>query len=133
MSDFAYFGSCSELVRSSINDILELFPGELYAPYDNNSAFTHTIETVIFTSDTQYEGTVTTTTAYYYTEKDAIEAGYTGDTDTWHNIGKIGGTKKNMLLIFQASLAEMPLLTLVMKLSVTVRVNINLIQKISLL
>ena len=98
LSDFAYFGSCSELVRSSINDILELFPGELYAPYDNNSAFTHTIETVIFTSDTQYEGTVTTTTAYYYTEKDAIEAGYTGDTDTWRNIGKIGGTKKKYVV-----------------------------------
>lgn len=30
LSDFAYFGSCSELVRGSINGILQSFPGELY-------------------------------------------------------------------------------------------------------
>lgn len=30
LQDFAYYGSCSELVRSSLNDILNRFPGELY-------------------------------------------------------------------------------------------------------
>lgn len=30
--DYAYFGSCSELIRSSINDILSTYPGELYRP-----------------------------------------------------------------------------------------------------
>ena len=30
LKDFAYYGSCSELVRSSINDIVNRFPGELY-------------------------------------------------------------------------------------------------------
>lgn len=29
LSDFAYFGSCSELVRASITDILRRFPGEI--------------------------------------------------------------------------------------------------------
>lgn len=29
LSDFAYFGSCSELIRSSLTDILARFPGEL--------------------------------------------------------------------------------------------------------
>lgn len=29
LRDFAYFGSCSELVRASINDIVSRFPGEL--------------------------------------------------------------------------------------------------------
>lgn len=31
LKDFAYFGSCVELVRTSINNILNTFPGELYA------------------------------------------------------------------------------------------------------
>ena len=30
--DYAYFGSCSELIRGSINDILSTYPGELYRP-----------------------------------------------------------------------------------------------------
>ena len=31
LRDFAYFGSCSELIRASITDIIKRFPGELYA------------------------------------------------------------------------------------------------------
>lgn len=30
LKDFAYYGSCSELIRSSINDIIDKFPGGLY-------------------------------------------------------------------------------------------------------
>lgn len=33
LRDFAYYGSCSELVRASIIGILKAFPGELFAPY----------------------------------------------------------------------------------------------------
>lgn len=33
LKDFAYYGSCAELIRSSINDIIKKFPGELYAPF----------------------------------------------------------------------------------------------------
>ena len=32
LRDFAYFGSCSELIRASIVDIVDRFPGELYIP-----------------------------------------------------------------------------------------------------
>lgn len=32
LRDFAYYGSCSELIRSSITDIINKFPGELYSP-----------------------------------------------------------------------------------------------------
>ena len=32
--DFAYYGSCAELVRGSINGIIRDFPGELYTPND---------------------------------------------------------------------------------------------------
>ena len=32
LQDFAYFGSCSELIRSSLTDIITKFPGELYGP-----------------------------------------------------------------------------------------------------
>ena len=38
--DFAYFGSCTELVRTSITDALNKFPGELFATditYDNDT------------------------------------------------------------------------------------------------
>lgn len=32
LRDFAYYGSCSELIRSSINNILKTYPGELFIP-----------------------------------------------------------------------------------------------------
>lgn len=35
LKDFAYYGSCSELIRSSLVDIVNRFPGELYAPKVN--------------------------------------------------------------------------------------------------
>lgn len=34
LRDYAYFGSCSELMRGSINDILNTYPGELFVPYE---------------------------------------------------------------------------------------------------
>ncbi len=34
LRDYAYYGSCSELMRVSIDDILKRYPGELYAPYE---------------------------------------------------------------------------------------------------
>ena len=37
LRDFAYFGSCIELIRASINDIIKRFPGELYSPTVNGS------------------------------------------------------------------------------------------------
>ena len=33
LKDFSYYGSCVELIRSSINDIIQRFPSELYVPY----------------------------------------------------------------------------------------------------
>lgn len=36
LRDFAYYGSCSELIRASITDIIGRFPGELYAPIIEN-------------------------------------------------------------------------------------------------
>lgn len=38
LRDFAYYGSCSELIRSSITDIINRFPGELYAPIMENGS-----------------------------------------------------------------------------------------------
>ena len=32
LRDFAYFGSCSELIRTSVNNIIDKFPGELFIP-----------------------------------------------------------------------------------------------------
>lgn len=37
LSDFCYYGSCSELMRSSINDIMRRFPGELCTPYEGEN------------------------------------------------------------------------------------------------
>lgn len=36
LKDFAYYGSCSELIRTSILNIIQSFPGELYSPFTNN-------------------------------------------------------------------------------------------------
>lgn len=49
LRDFAYFGSCSELIRASISDILKKFPGELFVPYDNTIVYTYRFD------DTQIE------------------------------------------------------------------------------
>lgn len=41
LRDFAYYGSCTELIRASLNNIIKNFPGELYAvenPYDENNS-----------------------------------------------------------------------------------------------
>lgn len=35
LRDFAYYGSCSELIRASINNILKTYPGELYVPLND--------------------------------------------------------------------------------------------------
>ena len=40
LRDFAYFGSCSELIRASLTDIIDRFPGELFAPKINGSGIT---------------------------------------------------------------------------------------------
>lgn len=34
LRDFAYYGSCSELVNASIKDIIKNYPGELFIPYE---------------------------------------------------------------------------------------------------
>ena len=34
LRDYAYYGSCSELMRVSIDDILKNYPGELFIPYE---------------------------------------------------------------------------------------------------
>jgi len=33
LRDYAYYGSCSELMRASITDILKKYPGEIFVPY----------------------------------------------------------------------------------------------------
>ena len=42
LSDFAYWGSCSELFRTSVGDILNRYPGEYYLPYNNVDLYTRT-------------------------------------------------------------------------------------------
>lgn len=49
LRDFAYFGSCSELIRVSINNILSTFPGELFVPivytwvYGDNTFYSESV------------------------------------------------------------------------------------------
>lgn len=62
LRDFAYFGSCSELIRASISDILKKFPGELFVPYDNTkvSAYTYTEKEIELKEDgTTIENSIT--------------------------------------------------------------------------
>lgn len=51
LRDFAYFGSCSELIRVSISDILKTFPGELYVPLIDGSGIA-----VHYIDETEYNG-----------------------------------------------------------------------------
>ena len=34
LRDYAYYGSCTEMVKSSINNIIKNYPGELFIPYE---------------------------------------------------------------------------------------------------
>lgn len=51
LTDFAYFGSCAELMKASIKDIIKRFPGELYAPTDIVSSFTYNIDVDVSYAD----------------------------------------------------------------------------------
>ena len=44
LRDFSYFGSCSELMRASINGIISKFPGELFTPVFYENEQPNTIE-----------------------------------------------------------------------------------------
>jgi len=44
LRDYAYYGSCSELMRVSIEDILKNYPGELFIPYETIYTGTTTVD-----------------------------------------------------------------------------------------
>jgi len=95
ITDFAYFGSCSELVRGSINGILSKFPGELAIYYNTESAYTHTITKAIYDNpDNPEEPRLYTDEVHYYSTEDAIRDGYDEGDTNWHNLGEIGGIHK---------------------------------------
>lgn len=45
--DFAYFGSCTELIKSSITDIIKKFPGELYVTNKEYSYYNEKTDEII--------------------------------------------------------------------------------------
>ena len=49
LRDFAYYGSCSEMIRASINDIISTYPGELFIPYE--TIYIGSDETVQYTKE----------------------------------------------------------------------------------
>ena len=51
LRDFAYFGSCSELIRASINDIIKKFPGELFVPTVTAFVFDDSGNTKFYSED----------------------------------------------------------------------------------
>ena len=80
LRDFAYYGSCSELIRASINNILKTYPGELYIP----------INKVWESSDgiTFYTEEAASAYGKTYTEKiAALDVKYT-DTREYPNVQK---------------------------------------------
>jgi hypothetical protein len=116
LADFAYYGSCAEMIRASINDILLKFPGELYAPYNNDYVFFHDrVETNYLTEtdedgnlildesgNTIVTGTVEeTTTDVFYGEESAKSAGYErSGYDGWRKGDVIGGTELNYDIVY---------------------------------
>lgn len=67
LRDFAYFGSCSELVRASIDDIIKHFPGELYIPYEFN-----VVSSITYT-DTVYDDSGNTSSTTVTSEFSSVE------------------------------------------------------------
>ena len=45
--DFAYFGSCSELIKASVSDIIQKFPGELYVTNKEFSYYDEKLDDIV--------------------------------------------------------------------------------------
>lgn len=60
LKNFAYYGSCSELIRTSITNIIKKFPGELHAPIIDYDESNEPIGITVFYEDTS-ESTKTPT------------------------------------------------------------------------
>ena len=80
LRDFAYYGSCSELIRSSINNILKTYPGELYIPVipvwiSNDGIMFYSEEAAIaYAGENNYSENYTSLEAKYTdTSKEAYE------------------------------------------------------------
>ena len=84
LRDFAYFGSCSELIRASISDILKKYPGELFVPYDNTIVYTYTFnDTQMVLND---DGTTSETTIPDLTAETTDYSEVIANKDNWHDI-----------------------------------------------
>lgn len=56
LKDFAYYGSCNELIRVSILNIVNSFPGELYSPFTSEEGVTSGF--IVFYKDPTSEDTI---------------------------------------------------------------------------
>lgn len=63
--DFAYFGSCTELIKSSITDIIKKFPGELYVTDEEYSYYNDKTDEIITIVGDESNGHESTTQLYY--------------------------------------------------------------------
>lgn len=63
--DFAYFGSCTQLIKSSITDIINNFPGELYVTNKTFSYYSDTEEDYITIVGDETNGHDTVEPLYY--------------------------------------------------------------------
>lgn len=86
LRDFAYYGSCSELMRTSIDDILKHYPGELFIPYEtvyvnksSNTEIQYTKEAAIEAYGINGYNTIETGILGYYTSHDDEASGITED------------------------------------------------------
>jgi hypothetical protein len=54
LRDFAYFGSCSELIRTSVNNVIDKFHGELFVPYVNVWIFDNDVKIYSLAASKKY-------------------------------------------------------------------------------
>lgn len=72
LRDYAYYGSCEELIRASISDILKTYPGELFVPYETiyvggNGKVQYTQEAAEEAFGDAYDNVITGLYDYYKT------------------------------------------------------------------
>jgi hypothetical protein len=77
LRDFAYYGSCVDLIKNSINDILSKFPGELYANHVSDATIPCILD--VSSSMTELNAAATTTPVgqkTYYEERKSTDSDY---------------------------------------------------------
>lgn len=101
LRDFAYFGSCSELIRASINDIISKFPGELYVPYGKSEEYLSLSGgvAIFYTDDNAFHGgDIAAINDKFNNSVDTALSGVSDSMTEFKRLGDVGSAQTHILV-----------------------------------